>query len=70
VADAERLIVYSVGENGTDDDGSDVLMSGRRLKQNRWDHLDGVLSLKAIPPEVPAEKPEQNSESKPDTKSN
>jgi hypothetical protein len=53
VADAKRLVVYSVGENGTDDGASDDLMSGRRLKQQRWDHLDAVLSLKAKEAEDP-----------------
>jgi hypothetical protein len=70
VAGAGQLIVYSVGENGIDDGGSDALMSGRRLKQNRWDHLDAVLSMSAKPVEVPAEKPQENSEAKPNTKSN
>ena len=45
-AEAKRLVVYSVGENGVDDGASDAPMSGRRLKQQRWDHLDAVLSLK------------------------
>jgi hypothetical protein len=57
VADGERLNVYSVNENGIDDGGSEVLMNGRRLKQNRWDHLDAVWSLEAKPNSPQAEPP-------------
>lgn len=47
-------ILYSVGENGSDDGGSQKLMPGRKLTANgltinRWVERDAVFSLKPIP---------------------
>ncbi|HEX5245280.1 MAG TPA: hypothetical protein VFW23_18610 [Tepidisphaeraceae bacterium] len=46
-------ILYSVGENGTDDGGSEKPMPGKKmtsfLATNRWQEKDAVFSLKPVP---------------------
>jgi hypothetical protein len=49
VSDPERLAVYSVGENGADNDGSEMPLSARRKTQNRWEQQDAVFRITPKP---------------------
>ena len=50
VSELERLVVYSVGENGTDEAGNAAPTDPRRVKPGRWEQLDAVFPLRTKPP--------------------
>jgi hypothetical protein len=47
--DPEAPLVYSVGENGTDEGGSQIPNNRRRANPGRWEMSDAVLRMKATP---------------------
>jgi hypothetical protein len=49
VSDPDRLAVYSIGENGTDNDGSEMPLNARRKSPNRWEQQDAVLRITPKP---------------------
>jgi hypothetical protein len=49
ISDPDRLAIYSVGENGKDDDGSELPLNARRKAQNRWEKQDAVFPLTSKP---------------------
>src|SRR5207237_2971128 len=49
LAGADRLAVYSVGENGSDEGGSEAPVNPRRKTPGRWEQLDAVFPLAAKP---------------------
>jgi hypothetical protein len=57
LSDGKRLAVYSVGENGVDDDGSEASVNNRKPVPNRWEHLDAVMWLEGKPGESPGAEP-------------
>ena len=62
IADAGKPRVYSVGEDGIDGGGSELLppnYRGNTKNVARWNQLDAVLHLTLQPRELPREEPEQ-----------
>jgi len=48
-SDPSAPVVYSVGENGTDEGGSQTPINPRRAKPGRWEAADAVLAMKPAP---------------------
>ena len=55
IADPGRPIVYSVGENGADDGGSDKPMRPGMINTGRWQQMDAVFDLTRQPRSEPQE---------------
>ena len=58
VPDGDRLAVYSLGENGVDNDASEFPVNLRKKTDNRWEQQDAVLSLTVKKSDATREKKE------------
>ncbi|MEA2733633.1 MAG: hypothetical protein QOE14_84 [Humisphaera sp.] len=55
INDPDKPIIYSVGEDGLDDGGSEMPAKKKTPNPGRWDKLDAVFPLKLQPRALPAE---------------